>query len=712
MSPEKHLADELILERFEILGRIAGVANERLIASKARDVVDGRIVSLYEFPSELGREYLTEAARAILLASPLVHKNILTVSQTYTEIDRLFVVTEYVNGITLSERIRRVAPFTLAVAVEIALGASQGLRAGDAQGFQHGCLTGDDITVASDGRVKVTGIGWMETALRASGQTAFGPTESRLSADIASLGNLMQSMLTDTSSLSGQYWIATENSANSEHLPLSIRGIIDKCSGSDGWTTYSEYVDLQTDLTKVRECIKLGRSLDWSPEPEARARQESRTSVQLGTPKTVLAAQENSPPSPATQRGTQFAMGNGEVEKPVIVPVDGATRKKKKSSPVDERDPSTVLWLTIKILAVLFVLIAAVSYFIIAPIFSVPNDISVPNLVGKTYDEAVRISQQQNFKIDEGESDYNSNWPENQIYKQDPRFGSSIKPGRSVTVWRSKGPRTVSMPDLVSATADRALKELQDATINDVTSTEEFSDTVAKGIVISQQPPANAQVMRSASVEFVVSKGKQPPDVPTGLDAQPVGPNQVVLKWNASSRASNYSVTRTNDGNTNIVADGLKVTQFTDSNLLANTSYSYTVTASNASGPSGPSDTALVITPAALTTPPVLGDHVRVAPVSGGSDMSNATAPSTPALGGTDSAPAEMRQFVIRFRVPRHPRGSHRVKFQVQDATGSTLAYDEQHQAGDRIAEPITAFGNKITFRIFLDSKLVKQQTK
>ena len=72
---------------------------------------------------------------------------------------------------------------------------------------------------------------------------------------------------------------------------------------------------------------------------------------------------------------------------------------------------------------------------------------------------------------------------------------------------------------------------------------------------------------------------------------------------------------------------------------------------------------------------------------------------------------ARLRQFTIAFTVPRHPRRTRHVQIEVQDTTGTNLVYDENHEPGEDVSEPAQGFGNKITFRIFLDSKLVKQQT-
>ena len=102
-------------------------------------------------------------------------------------------------------------------------------------------------------------------------------------------------------------------------------------------------------------------------------------------------------------------------------------------------------------------------------------------------------------------------------------------------------------------------------------------------------------------------------------------------------------------------------------------------------------------------------DTVVSPPADTGTDGSAVAPPDA----GTSDAPktARLRQFTIAFTVPRHPRRARHVQIEVQDTTGTNLVYDENHEPGEDVSEPAQGFGNKITFRIFLDGNLVKQQT-
>ena len=99
------------------------------------------------------------------------------------------------------------------------------------------------------------------------------------------------------------------------------------------------------------------------------------------------------------------------------------------------------------------------------------------------------------------------------------------------------------------------------------------------------------------------SSPAQPPAAPTGLTATATSgtSDQVDLSWTGSTGATGYDVYR---GGTKVTATPISGTTYHDSGLAPSTTYSYTVTARNTSGESGPSNTATVTTNAPAATPP------------------------------------------------------------------------------------------------------------
>lgn len=671
--------------RFEILEELPSPHPEILHVCKARDVEAGQVVLLRIASAEQAQRrgsLLPDARQAVqeneLLESPHIAR-ILNAGQPNPD-GEIYLASQFVRGITLRERIRRVAPFSLAVAADIASSIAEGVSVAHQRGVVHGALTPSYIILSPEGQIRIADFGLTESAHQVFSPDAAAietyrdsqsrGRDARATDDIYSLGIILFEMLTGAPPPNaGREQPVSPRSVN-PGIPPALDGIILKAIHPDASLRYRDMARMLADLEEVRESLKSGRPLTWSPLATRAAR----------TPRA----------------GREAGAG----------PLTAAANELEEERETYYREPPSALTVAVRALLVIVVIgVIALAYFG-SRFLAIPNDIVVPNLIGKTMDDARVIAKQQNFDLVVGGEDYSTKWPENQIYKQDPDSGTGIKAGRPVTVYRSLGPRLLTMPNLVGMTKERAIQALQDASLPAPTTTDEFSDSVQPGVVISQSIASGTNTARGTIVAVDVSKGPQPPDTPANVQANPSGPGEVDVTWAPSARALTYTVTRTQDGTPKVVASGLKGPQYTDLDVKPSSSYSYTITASNASSQSNPSDPALAITPPAVTSSPSMPSTVDLTPPT-----DNTTA-ATDNGGATDAnKQAQMRQFQISFRLPRRPRGERHVQFEVQDATGTTLVYDERHPAGDEIDAPVQGFGNKVVLRIFVDGKLMKQTT-
>src|SRR5690606_25971555 len=104
-----------------------------------------------------------------------------------------------------------------------------------------------------------------------------------------------------------------------------------------------------------------------------------------------------------------------------------------------------------------------------------------------------------------------------------PKAGTTLRPDTAVALVVSKGPKPVQLKDWVGKRADQAMAWMEERGLTGTTSGEEYSDTVAKGHIISMDPPGGTTVHRGDEVSFVVSKGPELIEVPSvrgsGIDA-------------------------------------------------------------------------------------------------------------------------------------------------------------------------------------------------
>jgi serine/threonine protein kinase len=127
---------------------------------KARNVTLGNSVALKFLPSALSEDAnrlrrLKQEARA---ASALNHPNIVTVHDFVEAEQSHFIVSEYVEGETLRQRLKR-GRVDLKEAIDIATQIATGLAAAHAVGVIHRDIKPENIMLRPDGYVKILDFG-------------------------------------------------------------------------------------------------------------------------------------------------------------------------------------------------------------------------------------------------------------------------------------------------------------------------------------------------------------------------------------------------------------------------------------------------------------------------------------------------------------------------------------------------------------------------
>ena len=710
-----YLSHQAASERYEILETSAGAEMPPFLVSKARDKEEGRVVALLTLPADLLGAAQSQFQAAVRRAQEVEDSGILRVYDqgVMQETGEVYVAREYMRGIVLQERIRRVAPFSLMVAADIGAAVADSLVAAHRAGVAHGDLCPARVLLSPEGQIKVADFAYAGVASACAEDAShlayqapeLGGEASSFPGDIYALGAILYEMLTGASPLVGGLRVSSPRAVNPS-VPPALDGIVQKALHPDLSVRYRSASALLSDLQAVREALRSGKSLAWSPlTPKVGERRIPRpAAAEPAAAVPFLAGTLSGAITAAAQELDEERAGMQQTERrdTDMPDIDRRGRGRREREPVSALGIATSIMFVIAILGVI-----GLTWYL-TKFMQPPNDVQVPNLIGKTFDDAKRIAEQQHFTLVESPgSDYSDTMPENQIYEQTPLAGHVIKADKEVTVFRSLGPRLLVVPDLVGTTQDHATQALDSAKFpSPGTVTQEYSETVPTGIIIRQSPERDSKVARNTAVNFVVSKGRQPPDTPEDVESVSSGPDKADLSWQAAPRAESYTVLRSLDGDVVTVARALAVTHFTDTGLKPDTTYSYTINAVNSAGESGPSESSLVTTPPKVDTPPVLPPDTIVTPPADGTS-------STPDMTPPPEQPktASLRQFTIEFRVPRRPRHTRHVQIEIQDTTGTNLVYDENHEPGETVSAPVQGIGHKVTFRIFLDTKLVKQQT-
>jgi serine/threonine-protein kinase len=162
--------------------------------------------------------------------------------------------------------------------------------------------------------------------------------------------------------------------------------------------------------------------------------------------------------------------------------------------------------------------IIVIAALLVAVLASIPlltgvlAHVDVPNVTGKTKADAQGMLEKAGFKVTT-ETENHASIPTGVVIRTDPVADTSARKGSTITMIVSAGPVTVQVPNVRGLPFADAEKQLQDRGL-EVVKVEEFSATVAKGLVIDQDHDPNVIVTQNTPVTLTVSKGKERIAVP------------------------------------------------------------------------------------------------------------------------------------------------------------------------------------------------------
>ena len=140
---------------------------------------------------------------------------------------------------------------------------------------------------------------------------------------------------------------------------------------------------------------------------------------------------------------------------------------------------------------------------------------TVPDTVGQTQDAATGAIESAGLAVGAVTQSWSATVPEGRVIFSDPVAGTTLDHGSAVSLEVSKGREPATVPDLAGMTQDDAETAVAAAglVLGDVS--EEFSDDVERGAVISSNPSSGADdVHVGDAVALVVSRGPETVTVP------------------------------------------------------------------------------------------------------------------------------------------------------------------------------------------------------
>jgi beta-lactam-binding protein with PASTA domain len=167
-------------------------------------------------------------------------------------------------------------------------------------------------------------------------------------------------------------------------------------------------------------------------------------------------------------------------------------------------------------------LIAAVGGFLIAyvvifffafPAEVLPDDGILPNVVGKTFEDASALLQKEGFPSQQGETRFHKTIAANVVLQEDPPAGSRQKRGTPVVLALSGGQRSAEVPVTTNMSQQQARIAIENTGLTMGVVTEQLADQ-PRGLVIASLPPAGTKIQLPGSIDIVLSKGPATVQVP------------------------------------------------------------------------------------------------------------------------------------------------------------------------------------------------------
>lgn len=148
-------------------------------------------------------------------------------------------------------------------------------------------------------------------------------------------------------------------------------------------------------------------------------------------------------------------------------------------------------------------------------VISQGREVEVPDLSNMTIDQAEESLKEVGLSLGKTNSEYSDTVEKDKIIDQSPKADEKVQSGSEIDISVSLGKKepevkNVSVPNLVGQTEENAISIADSSGISVRNINYEYSDTIEKGVVISQSISANTEVAENSKIDLVVSNGKDP----------------------------------------------------------------------------------------------------------------------------------------------------------------------------------------------------------
>ena len=457
---------------------------------RARDELLGRDVAVKVLNDRLSRDksFVERFKREAQSAANLNHPNVVSLYDYGADDGAYYIVMEYIEGKSLGDMVAESGALLPERAAEIAADVAAALERAHSSGLVHRDIKPTNIMVTRTGQTKVTDFGIARALGQSSEQTQMtqtgmvigtaaylspeqaqgNPVDAR--SDVYSLGCVLYEMLTGRPPFAGE-------------TPLAIAY---KHVREDPGAPSAVNADVPRELDAVTL-----KALSKNPDNRYSSAHEMREDLQR-----FLAGQQvHATPLMATQTVVAPPVSSG-------TQVISRTEREYEPPPPEPRRAGWYVLAALLILAMF-----GLGAYLLANNLLGGEGVRVPNVLRLTEERATETLENRGFEVEV--EDGASKRPEGQVFRQEPEGGGEADEGSVVTIYVSTGPGPVEVPNLVGLSIGDAREVLRESDLKVGDITDQASEDVEEGEVLSQFPEEGREVESGSAIDLVVSSGPE-----------------------------------------------------------------------------------------------------------------------------------------------------------------------------------------------------------